>query len=260
MIQVRKASGQPVTVYSPIAQGLLVMDGTVLARMKRKFDVCYVLAKEDLAFKKYPSLCELETRHGVDHGHAYNTKDSAKTFIRYIAESQRQLFIYSLSSARFYSFLKDGSTDAGNVEDEVIVILYSTIDEAAQEIRSCTRFFSVEAPTKADANGLLNCLRRGLLRLGITDILDKSIVLGVTDHPILVGAGTDGASVNIAEQNGMKGILQRELPWVSWAWCYAHCLELACKNALSSKLFKDIDEMLLRLYYLYEKSPKKVVN
>ena len=36
-----------------------------------------------------------------------------------------------------------------------------------------------------------------------------------------------------------------------------HCLELACKNALSSKLFKEIDEMLLKLYYLYEKSLKK---
>ena len=42
-----------------------------------------------------------------------------------------------------------------------------------------------------------------------------------------------------------------------WAWCYAHRLELACKNALTKKYFKDIKEMLLCLYYLYEKSPKK---
>ena len=91
--------------------------------------------------------------------------------------------------------------------------------------------------------------------MGVTNVLDKSNVLGA--KPILVGGGTDGASVNIAEQNGMKGKLQRELPWVSWAWCFAHRLELACKDSLSSKLFKDIDEMLLRLYYLYEKSPKK---
>ena len=141
MIQVREASGHPVTVYSPIAQGLVVMDDTVLSRMKRKFDICYVLAKEGLAFKKYPVLYELEAYHGVDHGHAYNTKDSAKTFIHYIAESECQLFISSLSSARFYSFVMDGLTDAGSVEDEVIVILYSTRDNATQEIRSCARFF-----------------------------------------------------------------------------------------------------------------------
>ena len=42
-----------------------------------------------------------------------------------------------------------------------------------------------------------------------------------------------------------------------WAWCYAHRLELACKDALTSCLFRDIDEMLLRLYHVYEKSPKK---
>ena len=60
----------------------------------------------------------------------------------------------------------DGSTDAGNVEDEVLVIIsiYSARDKAiTQEIRSCTRFFPVEVPMKADANGLLNFLSRRLL-------------------------------------------------------------------------------------------------
>ena len=42
-----------------------------------------------------------------------------------------------------------------------------------------------------------------------------------------------------------------------WPWCYAHRLELASKNGLISKLFKEIEEMLLQLYYLYEKSLKK---
>ena len=32
--------------------------------------------------------------------------------------------------------------------------------------------------------------------------------LSVNGFPLLVGCGTDGASVNIAEQNGMKGKLQ----------------------------------------------------
>ncbi len=54
----------------------------------------------------------------------------------------------------------------------------------------------------------------------------------------------------------MKGKLQKELPWLHWMWCYAHRLELACKDAFSSQLFKDIAEVLLRLYYLYAKSPK----
>lgn len=40
-------------------------------------------------------------------------------------------------------------------------------------------------------------------------------------------------------------------------WCLAHRLELAVKDALSTTFFSSIDNLLLRLYYIYEKSPKK---
>ena len=63
--------------------------------------------------------------------------------------------------------------------------------------------------------------------------------------------------MNIGDQNGMKGKMQEALPWLFWSWCYAHRLELACKDALTSPLFKLLDDVLLHLYYIYEKSPKK---
>ena len=72
----------------------------------------------------------------------------------------------------------------------------------------------------------------------------------------LVGLGTDGASANIANA-GLKGIMEKKIIWVYWMWCLAHRLELAIKNALKGTYFNSIDDMLLRLYYLYEKSPKK---
>ena len=125
------------------------------------------------------------------------------------------------------------------------------------EIRSCTRFFLVQAPSRADAAGLIERLGGALKKLGIDDILHQAKVLGVERKPILVGGGTDGASVNTSEQNGMRGTMQRALPWLFWAWCYAHHLELVCHDSLSSKHFNNIQEMLLRLYYLYEKSAKK---
>ena len=92
-------------------------------------------------------------------------------------------------------------------------------------------------------------------RVGIENVYAKGEVL--KGQPIVVGGGSDGASVNIAQHNSIKGEMQRALPWVFWSWCYAHRLELACKNGLVSDLFKNIEEMLLRVYYLYEKSPKK---
>jgi len=51
-------------------------------------------------------------------------------------------------------------------------------------------------------------------------------VLGAHGFPILVGCGTDGTSVNVAEQNGMKSKLQASLPWLHWAWCYSHWLAI----------------------------------
>ena len=77
------------------------------------------------------------------------------------------------------------------------------------------------------------------------------------DKPVLVGVGTDGASVNVGGINGLRGKIQQELPWIYWSWCNAHRLELACKDAFCSPLFSFLQEMLLRLYYIYEKSPKK---
>ena len=69
-----KARGESAVLSSPIGCALLTLDPTTRARMGRIFDVCFMMAKESIAFAKYPSLLELE---GVDLGHAYTTADSA---------------------------------------------------------------------------------------------------------------------------------------------------------------------------------------
>ena len=253
-----KASKVPLTQYAQIARCFSKMDATTQERLKKKFDVCYLLAKENMAFVKYPAILELEERHGVDVGFAYRTKDSAKVFTHYIAENQRQYFFaQEFSSVKFFSFLMDGSTDASNTENELIMIVFCKKDDNSQEMKSCIRYVSVEALSKGDAEGLINSLSSGLRILGIENLCHKELVLHVVNQPVVVGGGTDGASVNIAQQNGMKGKLQRELPWLYWTWCFAHRLELACKNALSSSLFKEISEMLAKLFSIYSKSPKK---
>ena len=52
--------------------------------------------------------------------------------------------------------------DARNVEDELIAILYCLKDDVAQEIQSCVRYLSLEVPTRADTERLLNCLGNAL--------------------------------------------------------------------------------------------------
>ena len=94
------------------------------------------------------------------------------------------------------------------------------------------------------------CLSPGLHLLGITSVTQETC-------SGLVGIATDGTSSNIAG-NGLRGLVEEKLPWVIWMWCLAHKAELAINNALSStSCFKLIDDMLLRLYYLYQKPSKK---
>ena len=81
--------------------------------------------------------------------------------------------------------------------------------------------------------------------------------MGVSDwEKKLIGFGCDGASVNMGAR-GLRGFLQASMPWIVVFWCFAHRLELALKDALSKTYFTTVDELLLRIYYLYEKSPKK---
>ena len=54
------------------------------------------------------------------------------------------------------------------------------------------------------------------------EALNVESVLGVSGRPVLVGGGSDGATVNIADSGGLKGMMQRSLPWIHWSWCYAH--------------------------------------
>ena len=119
------------------------------------------------------------------------------------------------------------------------------------------QYLALVKPARAAAEGLLSCLGVALQRMNITNIFSAESILNVDQFPVLVGAGTDGASVNVGAHGGMKAKLQSGSPWLFWSWCFAHQLELACKDAFISPLFQEVSEMLLRLYYLYQNSPKK---
>ena len=222
-----------------------------------EFDLCFMITKQSIPFAEYPALLELKQHHKVDVGHAYNTGDSARLFTSFIARSQCQSFLDSLPSGGFFSLLMDGSVDAGNLEDELIVFVHCCIDDAEQEMTTCSQFLSLYNPQKADASGLLQCIGEAMYLLGVDDVLNQDSVLGVGTKPVLIGIGTDGATVNEGAQNGLRGQIQRALPQPFWCWCCTHRLELAFKATFCSSLFQSVQEMLLGLYYLYEKSPKR---
>ena len=80
-----KVVNQSIATYAAIAKALLNMEASVKAKMKKKFDICYLTAKECMTFEKFPALCEFQSHHGISIDSTYVTSQSAKLFTHYIA-------------------------------------------------------------------------------------------------------------------------------------------------------------------------------
>ena len=72
----------------------------------------------------------------------------------------------------------------------------------------------------------------------------------------LIGFGCDSTNANMADE-GLKGYLKEAEPWVIVSCCLVHHLELSLKDALKTTFLASVDELLLQVYFMYKKSPKK---
>ena len=74
----------------------------------------------------------------------------------------------------------------------------------------------------------------------------------------MVFLASDGASVNSDLKNGLIAKFRDSgMEWVAFVWCLSHRLELALKDSLSDHM-NDISASLVNLFYLYNKSSKKL--
>ena len=132
-----------------------------------------------MAFAKMGPLCQLEERHSVDLGQGYKNELACATFIDYIAQEQCQGLAASLSRARFFGLQADGSTDAGNIEEEVFLAIYCNPRAADGRVHvHSNTFFSVRCPAGANVEGLFVCLKAGMDYVGVSD-WDKKLMLWV---------------------------------------------------------------------------------
>ena len=105
-------------------------------RLKVKFDIVYFVGTEKLPFTSYPKICELETRHGVQVGTSYRNENAGKDFMHYIAMAKRQVLLQKLTKAKFFSLLLDGSTDKGNVDNEVLLAVWCDPDGTDEKVHT----------------------------------------------------------------------------------------------------------------------------
>ena len=245
MVLLKKEQFQNICDYSPIARSFYRMDSEAEAKIKRKFDLAYVMAKENIAFTKMMPLCQLEERHGVDLGETYKNDMACSAFVDYIAKDLREDLSKTLQESHFFSVQMDGSTDCANLEEELFLAIYFDPHSSHGSVHVRNRFMCVRQPESVNATGLYQCFNRAMAHLALDSIPSK-----------LIGFGCDGASVNMGS-NALKGCLQSDRPWIVTFWCLAHRLELSLKDALRNTLFSTIDDILLKVYYVYSKAPKK---
>ena len=106
-------------------------------------DIAYFIATEEIAFTKYPKICDLEARHGVRVGTTYRSDMAGKDFVHYIAEAKQKHLLQNLTEANFFSLLLDGSTDTGNIDNEVVLVVWCDPDSSDEEVHTRMDFLTV---------------------------------------------------------------------------------------------------------------------
>ena len=79
----KKQQSSSVCGYAPIAVTLLQpsMDEATCTWTKCKFDVAYMIAKENLPFTKMKAMCKLVEQNGAELGQGYKNDQACATFI-----------------------------------------------------------------------------------------------------------------------------------------------------------------------------------
>ena len=74
----------------------------------------------------------------------------------------------------------------------------------------------------------------------------------------MFGLNVDGASENTGLHNGL-GVLIREInPCLNVVHCFSHRFELSAKDTFKNTFFAEIETMLLKIFYMYKKSSKRL--
>ena len=194
-----KSKAVSVTDYAPIARALEKMDAITASNIKRKFKIAYFICKQHLPFTKMGPICGLEEKHRVNLGTGYKNDKACALFVEFIAQERREALLDVVSKARFFSIQADGTTDKGNIEEEMFHVVYCDFQSGDMKVQARSRFLAVKQPSSANAAGLFECFKKAMEYVKIPEADWKAK---------LVGYGCDRASVNIA-CNGLKGILKR---------------------------------------------------
>ena len=217
---------------------------------EKLMNTAYYIACEGEPFTKFPRLCALQEKNGLNMGTNYLNRQSCKVFISSIGEVLRKESCEFIRNARF---LSDGSTDESILEQEIVYVRFTGEDGKVQ-----TRLADIVDLTHGHAQGVKDGVFKALETVDLPcDILARK----------LIGINTDGASVNMGKKGGavklIKDKLNEELDqncdqYMTVVHCIAHNLELAvCDSKQGCPYLDKFEETVKGIFRFYYYSPKK---
>ena len=213
--------------------------------LEKLFHIAYHVALRGRPYTDFVHELEIQKLHKVEFfkTKSYENESACRDFINFCSTSIFEETVRKkLVNSNFISILCDGSTDSSVVEKECIYVLFVDPETFQPNIS----FFSLRNVPSQDAVGVFSVIKKAFSENGLEFLLEKIVFLA-----------SDGPSVYTGMKNGLISLVRKEFPWVGFIWCFAHCLELALKDAL--KEWMDlITTCLQNLYYFYEKSSKKL--
>ena len=226
---------------TPKGRGLTKMGQKDLETLRICFNSEYYLVKQERSFSDYPNLITLQHKNSIKKFHSYVTERAAADFTDCIVKKED--LIKAISTSNNFPVLTEGSTDSAVIEEEVLYLLF--LNEGKPEIK----FFSIETPSHTTAEGLKEAISSALKRTRMTEF-----------HTKLADFNVDDTSVNTGIHKVLAQLLHESSPCLNVVHCFNHRFELAIKDMLKATFFKDINTLLNKLYYLYRKNPKHLLE
>ena len=143
-----KESGESTLLHTPLGHCVVNLDEVALGRLKLKFNICYVMAKQAYLLQSIHHCWSFKLIMELTWVLLTILLTQPKyvfTTYMYIAKSLRQSFLNTISASNisFFSFLADGTTDSNNQDDELTVVVYCAKNNLTEELSVCTRFISL---------------------------------------------------------------------------------------------------------------------
>lgn len=275
---------------APMNVALANMSTDILSKMCKLFNIAYFVAWHEMPFTKFAEICRLHTKNGLNLGETYMNDKECSIFVKCIAAVERNKIRKHLHQANFFSFMPDGSTDSGVIEQEAICVRYVCNGQPVN------KFLSIQDLKNGKATGVQDAVERAFHDVYELDNLgnngDATLPNEAIDvQPIIkpdavsesssdlddnddraldnslnnltewkrktIAAGTDGAAVMTGSKSGMVTLMRKEMPWLLGFHCIAHRLELSVLDVMKAeKHVAQVKDLLQGLYKQYHYSPK----